>query len=82
MALIGYYALHWAALNNRTAPAQYIIEHGGDVTAADHTGQTALHWTAVRGAIPVAKILLQAGARKNAIDMYGYQVCILDTFIV
>nr|GLL45330.1 protein S-acyltransferase 24-like isoform X1 [Ipomoea trifida] len=70
---LGYYALQWAALNNRTAAAQYIIEHGGDVNAADHTGQTALHWTAVRGAIPVAEILLQAGARVNASDMYGYQ---------
>lgn len=23
---LGYYALHWAALNNRTAAAQYIVE--------------------------------------------------------
>ncbi|KAG5559495.1 hypothetical protein RHGRI_009131 [Rhododendron griersonianum] len=71
---LGYYALQWAALNNRTAAAQYIIEHGGDVNAADHTGQTAIHWCAVRGAIKVAEILLQEGARVNAADMYGYQV--------
>ncbi|GAV82080.1 zf-DHHC domain-containing protein/Ank_2 domain-containing protein [Cephalotus follicularis] len=70
---LGYYALQWAALNNRTAAAQYIIEHGGDVNAADHTGQTALHWSAVRGAIQVAELLLQEGARVNATDMYGYQ---------
>ncbi|KAI8565665.1 hypothetical protein RHMOL_Rhmol03G0278000 [Rhododendron molle] len=70
---LGYYALQWAALNNRTAAAQYIIEHGGDVNAADHTGQTAIHWCAVRGAIKVAEILLQEGARVNAADMYGYQ---------
>ncbi|KAJ6741907.1 PROTEIN S-ACYLTRANSFERASE 24 [Salix viminalis] len=70
---IGYYALQWAALNNRTAAAQYIIEHGGDVNAVDHTGQTALHWTAVRGAIQVAELLLKEGARVNAADMYGYQ---------
>ncbi|KAL3535935.1 hypothetical protein ACH5RR_004396 [Cinchona calisaya] len=70
---LGYYALQWAALNNRTAAAQYIIEHGGDVNAADHTGQTALHWSAVRGAIQVAEVLLQEGARVNAADMYGYQ---------
>ncbi|CAI9758917.1 unnamed protein product [Fraxinus pennsylvanica] len=69
----GYYALQWAALNNRTAAAQYIIEHGADVHAADHTGQTALHWSAVRGAIQVAELLLQEGARVNAADMYGYQ---------
>ncbi|KAL3532267.1 hypothetical protein ACH5RR_005788 [Cinchona calisaya] len=70
---LGYYALQWAALNNRTAAAQYIIEHGGDVNAADHTRQTALHWSAVRGAIQAAEVLLQEGARVNAIDMYGYQ---------
>ncbi|KDP30210.1 hypothetical protein JCGZ_16992 [Jatropha curcas] len=70
---LGYYALQWAALNNRTAAAQYIIEHGGDVNAVDHTGQTALHWSAVRGAIQVAELLLQEGARVTAADVYGYQ---------
>ncbi|WRX33073.1 Palmitoyltransferase [Theobroma cacao] len=70
---LGYYALQWAALNNRTAAAQYIIEHGGDVNAADHTGQTALHWSAVRGAIQVAELLLQEDARVDAADIYGYQ---------
>ncbi|KAJ7979013.1 S-acyltransferase [Quillaja saponaria] len=70
---LGYYALQWAALNNRTAAAQYIIEHGGDVNATDHTGQTALHWSAVRGAIQVAELLLQEGAKVSAVDMYGYQ---------
>lgn len=71
---LGYYALQWAALNNRTAAAQYIIEHGGDVNATDHSGQTALHWSAVRGAIQVAELLLQEGARVNAADMNGYQI--------
>lgn len=69
----GYYALQWAALNNRTAAAQYIIEHGGDVNATDHTGQTALHWSAVRGHIQVAELLLKEGARVDAADLYGYQ---------
>ncbi|KAK4265274.1 hypothetical protein QN277_026347 [Acacia crassicarpa] len=70
---LGYYALQWASLNNRTAAAQYIIEHGADVNATDHTGQTALHWSAVRGAIQVAELLLKEGARASAADMYGYQ---------
>ncbi|KAE8730764.1 Protein S-acyltransferase 24 [Hibiscus syriacus] len=70
---LGYYALQWAALNNRSAAAQYIIEHGGDVHAVDHNGQTALHWSAVRGAIQVAEVLLQEGARVDAADIYGYQ---------
>ncbi|GAB2300273.1 Protein S-acyltransferase 24 [Dionaea muscipula] len=70
---LGYYALQWAALNNRSAAAQYIIAHGGDVNAADHTGQTALHWSAVRGATQVAELLLLEGARVCSADMYGYQ---------
>ncbi|KAK1269510.1 S-acyltransferase TIP1 [Acorus gramineus] len=70
---LGYSALQWAALNNRSAAAQYIIERGGDVNMADHTGQTALHWSAVRGSVAVAELLLQEGARVNATDSYGYQ---------
>ncbi|KAJ0984321.1 hypothetical protein J5N97_002677 [Dioscorea zingiberensis] len=69
----GYYALQWAALNNRTAAVQYIIEHGGDVNAVDHTRQTALHWSAVRGHIQVAELLLKEGAHVDAADLYGYQ---------
>ncbi|KAH1067790.1 hypothetical protein J1N35_032777 [Gossypium stocksii] len=71
---LGYYALQWAALNNRTAAAQYIIEHGGDVHATDHNGQTALHWSAVRGAIQVAELLLKEGAAVDAADINGYQI--------
>ncbi|KAK1420957.1 hypothetical protein QVD17_22956 [Tagetes erecta] len=70
---LGYYALQWAALNNRAAAAQYIIQHGGDVNATDLTGQTALHWSAVRGAVQVADLLLQEGAHIHAADAYGYQ---------
>ncbi|XP_010913354.1 protein S-acyltransferase 24 [Elaeis guineensis] len=71
--VLGYSALQWTALNNRTAAAQYIIEHGGDVNSADHTGQTALHWSAVRGHIQIAELLLKEGARVDAADLYGYQ---------
>ncbi|KAL6603056.1 hypothetical protein ACP70R_043417 [Stipagrostis hirtigluma subsp. patula] len=70
----GYHALQWAALNNRVAAAQYILEHGADVNAVDHTGQTALHWSAVRGHIQVAELLLKEGAKVDAADLYGYQV--------
>ncbi|KAF2310566.1 hypothetical protein GH714_014522 [Hevea brasiliensis] len=56
--------LSWGILN---------CQHGGDVNAVDHTGQTALHWSAVRGAIQVAELLLQEGAQVAAADMYGYQ---------
>ncbi|KAL8197667.1 hypothetical protein R6Q57_024315 [Mikania cordata] len=70
---LGYRALQWAALNNRVAAAQYILQHGADVNAVDLTGQTALHWSAVRGSLQVADLLLEEGARVNAADIYGYQ---------
>ncbi|KAG0629567.1 hypothetical protein M758_1G113200 [Ceratodon purpureus] len=69
----GYFALQWCALNNRTAAAQYLLEHGADVNATDFTGQTALHWTAVRGSIQVAELLLQSGARIECADSHGYR---------
>ncbi|KAK2987430.1 hypothetical protein RJ640_018567 [Escallonia rubra] len=63
----GYYALHWASLNN------YPDIHGGDVHATDNTGQTALHWAAVRGSIAAVDVLLQNGARVEATDSNGYR---------
>lgn len=57
-----------------------VWQHGGDVNATDHSGQTALHWSAVRGAIQVAELLLQEGARVNAADMNGYQVRLMWLF--
>uniref|UniRef100_M8CE30 S-acyltransferase n=1 Tax=Aegilops tauschii TaxID=37682 RepID=M8CE30_AEGTA len=48
-------------------------DHGADVNAIDHTGQTALHWSAVRGHIQVAELLLKEGAKVDAADLYGYQ---------
>lgn len=52
----------------------FFEQRGGDVNAADNTGQTALHWSAVRGHIPVAELLLKEGAHVDAADLYGYQV--------
>lgn len=69
----GYYPLQWAALNNYTDIAHYIIEHGGDVNATDNMEQTALHWAAVRGGIAAADVLLQNGARLEAVDFNGYK---------
>lgn len=69
----GYYALQWAALNNQTSVAKYIIHHGGDINAKDRSGQTALHWSAVRGSVEVADLLLKEGAQLNSADKDGYQ---------
>ncbi|KAL6498893.1 hypothetical protein OROHE_026400 [Orobanche hederae] len=69
----GYYALHWAALNNLADIVQYIIDRGGDVDAKDNAGQTALHWAAARGSIAAADVLLQNGARVEAADSNSYR---------
>ncbi|ONK76076.1 uncharacterized protein A4U43_C03F23630 [Asparagus officinalis] len=65
--------LQWAALNNYTDIAYYVIEHGGNVNAVDGSQQTALHWAAVRGATAAADVLLQNGARLEAADLNGYR---------
>jgi ankyrin repeat protein len=57
-------------------------QHGADVNAIDHTGQTALHWSAVRGHIQVAELLLKEGAKVDAADLYGYQVCVFNLSII
>ena len=56
-------------------------QHGADINAVDHTGQTALHWSAVRGHIQVAELLLKEGAKVDAADLYGYQVCSLISLL-
>jgi hypothetical protein len=64
----GYYAVQWAALNNRVAVLTYLADKGCDLNAADGTGQTALHWSAVRCALPALEMLLRLGADLNASD--------------
>ncbi len=64
----GFYALQWAALNNRVAVLTHLLDQGCDVNAADGTGQTALHWSAVRGSTAAMETLLRAGADLGARD--------------
>lgn len=64
----GYYAVQWAALNNRVAVLSYLLDCGCDVNAADNTGQTALHWSAVRGSTTALETLLREGANIAATD--------------
>lgn len=67
----GFYALQWAALNNRKEVANFLIGEGTQVNAVDHTGQTALHWAAVRGSLPAAEALLRSGADLHIRDCRG-----------
>lgn len=54
--------------------ATYLLQHGANPNAADHTGQTALHWAAVRGSLPVLETLLRHNADPDAHDNRGYTV--------
>lgn len=64
----GFFALQWAALNNRVAVVTYLLDRGCDVNAADGTGQSALHWAAVRGSTAALETMLRAGADLGARD--------------
>lgn len=64
----GFFALQWAALNNRVAVLTYLLDRGCDVNATDGTGQSALHWAAVRGSTAALETLLRAGADLAARD--------------
>ena len=68
----GFRPLQWAALNNRVAIANRLLDLGADVNAGDGEKQTALHWAAVRGALPVAELLLQRHATLHNRDIRGY----------
>mmetsp|Transcript_8985 Transcript_8985/g.19267 ORF Transcript_8985/g.19267 Transcript_8985/m.19267 type:complete len:550 (+) Transcript_8985:348-1997(+) len=70
----GHYPLQWAALNNRVAETNYLLNHGALINAANPTGQTALHWAAVRGSLPVLETLLQHNADYEIKDNRGYTV--------
>lgn len=67
----GFFALQWAALNNRLEVVDFLIGEGAQVNAVDHTGQTALHWAAVRGSLPAAESLLQSTADLRLRDCRG-----------
>jgi palmitoyltransferase len=75
----GFYALQWAALNNRVAVLTYLLDKGCDIHAADSTGQNALHWSAVRGSVGAMETLLRAGADLSAQDSRcacGWPACL------
>lgn len=67
----GFFALQWAALNNRTDVVTCLIEEGAQVNTVDNTGQTALHWAAVRGSLSAADALLRSSADLRIRDCRG-----------
>lgn len=53
---------------------KYLVEHGAEVHAKNHNGDTALHLASSSGHIEVVKILVEEGADVHAKDKGGRTV--------
>jgi palmitoyltransferase ZDHHC13/17 len=55
--------LHWAAINNRVAIAQFLVEHDADVNAVGGLlGETPIHWAIRKKYYAMINLLVQRGA--------------------
>ena len=67
----GSSALHVALNSNHPELAEWIIEHGGEISLPDHIGQTPLHIAARNDCTSIATKLLEAGASAEVCDNDG-----------
>ncbi|HVP13112.1 MAG TPA: M14 family zinc carboxypeptidase [Phycisphaerae bacterium] len=63
--------LHYATLGRSRPAAEWLLEHGADVSAADWNGQAPLHVAATSNAPELIADLLAAGADATATDKRG-----------
>lgn len=64
-------ALTCACFLGRTGVAEYLLQHGVDVTAGTATGLSAFHWAANRGNLATVKLLLEHNAPMEMRNSYG-----------
>jgi hypothetical protein len=64
-------ALNWAALSNRPAVVDFLLDRGVDPNAAGTQGFTAAHWAAFHGHVGVLRILLGRKAPLESRNVYG-----------
>ncbi|KAI8592740.1 hypothetical protein BDZ88DRAFT_406068 [Geranomyces variabilis] len=65
--------LHWAAINNHIALADYLIFKGAEVDAiGGDLKATPMHWAARSGHIQMVSLLRKAGGDPSIKDMQGY----------
>ena len=68
----GVTALHLAAAKGDIAIVRYLIEHGADIKAQDHTlNRSVIHFAAENGNIDCIKYLAEKGADLQDKDSYG-----------
>ena len=60
-----------ASMAGDVAAVRTLLQHGGDVNAAEGDGMTALHWAAEHGDHELARLLLEAGANPRAETRVG-----------
>lgn len=69
----GTSALHWAAINNRMAACQYLIDQGAIVDFKGGELQaTPLHWACRNGLVYIVHLLIQHGADPLRSDSQGF----------
>ena len=51
--------------------ARFLLDHGADISARNHTGTTPLHQAALRARTDVVAVLLERGADVNALKNYN-----------
>lgn len=67
----GRTALSWAAMNDRKACIDWLLEAGADLEQADHEGRTPLSWATERDMVEAYERLIAAGANPDAVDRDG-----------
>jgi len=64
--------LHWAAINNRTEIAKYLINKGANIDAVGGALQsTPLHWAVRDGKLEIITLLLSYNAQPLLVDGEG-----------
>ncbi|KAG0262825.1 palmitoyltransferase akr1 [Mortierella polycephala] len=73
-------ALHWAAINNQTLVARYLLDLGAEVDAiGGELIATPLHWCSRNGHLNMAKLLMKHGADPMLQDSQGFNALHLAT---
>ena len=62
---VGYTALHYATINNRTEVVKCLLRQGSDLNLKNRWGNTPLHWAAIHSFATIAQLLIDGGADIN-----------------